>query len=794
MSMIELNRLFGLAVGLEDEGETNPDPKEDTVTNDTSSNEGDTPSSEEPTDNEEAIAPKNQVEEVKDESVKQTEDAPTNQPDKVEDGKTAVEKEFDYWARVLDFSQFKEAESVEKIKDYVSIQEVDDTHPVKSKTRVRRIESKEGVKYELTIKVGNDVTQRMENTTKITEDTFNIMAQANSQYVTNKHRYHYQNEDGNWVVDLFPNGKGGYYEWAHVEVEVKELPEKAPGLPIKAEEIIYPKGQNTKLTDEEATAKIKEITARIDTLDTPIYETAGSDTEGSNNAPPTKESDNSEGTSTQGTDESTDSTSSDADDKKEEEPLTADDISRNPEQVEENEETLKEQGLSEEGGTGADTDSTEDTSSEDDGTDNDETNDTENEEGNEESEANQDAGEGTSASVTDEDTDEDSDDESKKQSDKVKEGTESLLSGLESLIELRLGVLEDVKNNVPYSRNMRNSIYQAVHAAIPNMLLSKVHYFTGIESFNDENTGGFTEETLDVIENGITTLLNSITQQVVQAVASIDAPMADTVNMKPTLMRLHKRTQSDTGTVDTNVSVLATSTLNSANEFNQGNRVSVYQSLLKGLLLLMNHYDSERGFTDELVKALPQYVRQAKAVLIPKSAIKEDEGNMEYDVYRISVPNHTLTYVVFDTDDELLVKVNNGQVSPNVDMALPATEDIVSHTEGVPDPAVGHTVSIKEMTDAVNQSIDAKLALGQYMTNLGNIIPALALEVKNKINQAGYLNKDTIGAGELHLLTTITSVLNLIREEVQFIVHLSQIDSTLKEQANKLLFEVNGGL
>lgn len=748
MSMIELNRLFGLAVGLEDEGETNPDPKEDTVTNDTSSNEGDTPPPEEPTDNEEAIAPKNRVEEVKEESVKQTEDAPTNQPDKVENGKTAVEKEFDYWARVLDFSQFKEAESVEKIKDYVSIQEVDDTHPVKSKTRVRRIESKEGVKYELTIKVGNDVTQRMENTTKITEDTFNIMAQANSQYVTNKHRYHYQNEDGYWVVDLFPNGKGGYYEWAHVEVEVKELPEKAPGLPIKAEEIIYPKGQNTKLTDEEAAAKIKEIMAKIDTLDTPIYETAGSDTEGSNNAPPTKESDNSEGTGTKGTDESTDSTSSDADDKKEEEPLTADDISRNPEQVEENEE----------------------------------------------SEANQDAGEGTSASVTDEDTDEDSDDESKKQSDKVKEGTESLLSGLESLIELRLGVLEDVKNNVPYSRNMRNSIYQAVHAAIPNMLLSKVHYFTGIESFNDENTGGFTEETLDVIENGITTLLNSITQQVVQAVASIDAPMADTVNMKPTLMRLHKRTQSDTGTVDTNVSVLATSTLNSANEFNQGNRVSVYQSLLKGLLLLMDHYDSERGFTDELVKALPQYVRQAKAILIPKSATKEDEGNIEYDVYRISVPGHALTYVVFNTDDELLVKVNNGQVSPNVDMALPATEDIVSHTEGVPDPAVGHTVSIKEMADAVNQSIDAKLALGQYMANLGNIIPALALEVKNNISQAGYLNKDTIGAGELHLLTTITSVLNLIREEVQFIVHLSQIDSTLKEQANKLLFEVDGGL
>lgn len=777
MSMNELNRLFGLAVGLEDEQENNTsEPTEAAPTN-------------EPTDNEEANAPKNQVEEPKDESVQQTASAPTNQPDEVENGKTAVEKELDYWARILDFSQFKEAIKVEKIKDYVSIQEVDDTHPVKSKTRVRRIESKEGVKFELTIKVGNDVTQRMENTTEITEDTFNIMAVANSQYITAKHRYHYQNEDGDWVVDLFPNGKGGYYEWAHVEVEVKELPEKAPSIPIKAEEVIYPKGHNTKLTDEEAQAKVKEIIATIDTLDTPIYEetpTEGEVPQEPVDSVPPVEDTNTKETSTEETEETP---------KEEKEPLTADDISRKPEQVEENEETLKEQGLSEEGGSG--TEETTDTPTEE-GETNTENN-TEESNGNE---TNKDvAGSETDSKSTSESTTaetgsevpDETDDEKDKTN--VKEATESLLSGLEALIDLRQGVQEDIANGICFNNRMRHRIHQAVHQAIPALLLSEVHYVTRVEAFNDTNTGGFTEETLDVIENGIATLLGRITQQVNAAVNSIDsAAVADTVNMRPTLMRLQRRTQTDTGTIDTDVTVLTKDTLEQANEFSQGNRIAVYQSLLKGVLVLMNHYHSDTGFTDELKQALLQFTQSAKAILIPKLAVREDEGYREFEVYKVSVPGHVLTYVVYDTDEELLVKVSNGQVAPKVATTLPANEDIVPHTDNVPDPGVGKAMSIKEMTDAVNQSVDAKLALGQYMTNLSNTIPALAMEVKNKIAQAGYLNKDTIGAGELHLLTTITSALGLIREEVQFIVHLSQIDGTLKEYANKLLFEVDGGV
>lgn len=780
MSMNELNRLFGLVAGLEDVQENNTsDPTESTPTD-------------EPTDNEEANAPKNQIEEPKDESVQQTASAPTNQPDEVENGKTAVEKELDYWARILDFSQFKEAIKVEKIKDYVSIQEVDDTHPVKSKTRVRRIESKEGVKFELTIKVGNDVTQRMENTTEITEDTFNIMAVANSQYITAKHRYHYQNEDGDWVVDLFPNGKGGYYEWAHVEVEVKELPEKAPSIPIKAEEVIYPKGHNTKLTDEEAQAKVKEIIATIDTLDTPIYEetpTEGEVPQEPGDSAPPVENTNTKETSTEETEETT---------KEEKEPLTADDISRKPEQVEENEETLKEQGLSEEGSSG--TEETTDTPTEEG-----ETNKESNTEESNENETNKDAaGSETDSESTSEstiaETGSEVPDETNDEKDKtnIKEATESLLSGLEALIDLRQGVQEDIANGICFNNRMRHRIHQAVHQAIPVSLLSEVHYVTRMESFNDTNTGGFTEETLDVIENGIATLLGQITQQVNAAVNSIDsAAVADTVNMRPTLMRLQRRTQTDTGTIDTDVTILAKDTLEQVNEFSQGNRIAVYQYLLKGVLVLMNHYHSDTGFTDELKQALRQFTQSAKAILIPKLAVREDEGYREFEVYKVSVPGHILTYVVYDTDEELLVKVSNGQVAPatsEVATALPANEDIVPHTDNVPDPGVGKVMSIKEMTDAVNQSVDAKLALGQYMTNLSNTIPALAMEVKNKIAQAGYLNKDTIGAGELHLLTTITSVLGLIREEVQFIVHLSQIDGTLKEYANKLLFEVDGGV
>ena len=224
------------SVGLEDESETSPTTEEKTDLNavgqaqqEQSEAEQETDTSTEvtdsnTTDSEEVASDKNTTDTTNDESVKATDDAPTNQPEAPKDGETVIEKELGYYCRILNFAQFKDAKEAVKIEDYYTSTPKSEEVPLDTKTRVRKIDSKEGVRYELTLKVGNDMTQRAENTVEITEDTFNLYRKV-AKECTIKHRYTFDNEDGHWCVDLFPNGSGGYNNWARVEVEVNDIPE-----------------------------------------------------------------------------------------------------------------------------------------------------------------------------------------------------------------------------------------------------------------------------------------------------------------------------------------------------------------------------------------------------------------------------------------------------------------------------------------------------------------------------------------------------------------------------------------
>lgn len=744
------------------EGDTAPESTSDTqnhqtpLENDSSTPTEDSQETEEkpleetPSDGEQASEEKNQAPEVQDESVSHTADAPTNQPPKVEDGQTAVERELGYWCRILDFSQFKQAKSAVKIKDYVSFQEVDDTHPVKSKTRVRRIEGKDGVRFELTIKTGNDVTARMENTTEITEDTFNIMAQAHAQKVTDKHRYTFENEDGEWSVDLFPNGKGGYFEWSHVEVEVARLPETPPKPPIKAEEIIYPKGHNANLTDEEVKAKVDSIVSTLDTMDVNLYETqtelakTGVEEEETQTPEAPQEENTSQDVPQEGT-----------------EPLSADDISRDAEQVEENEEVVKEQE-EEKAAEEAEGESTEGTDESPEST------------------------ETQSETQTDEAAEAPSDEE--KITEVSKEATESLVASLESLIQLRAWMKEDIDNGVRYKAAERKRIYSALHRILPDHMVNRFHYQTALEDFGDDHSGGFSEETLDTIEGAIGELIQSITTGLSGQLAQLKPEVGESVNLKSSLLRLRgfqddtqatitvgsDRIKGEDGIASDEDAINQTQTLNhtvaQTNSVARGlahtSRIEAYETMLKGLQQLLIHYQKEGHWSQRMQKALAVYAEHVRSILVPANAEHEGHSNEDdSEVYKLQVPSHTLTYRVATGEDGVYARV--------------------SHTATVQE-SHEESVSVGEMKEAVHDTIDTKVQMGKWMESFSQTVPAACQAVQVAL-QSAYKDKDTLEEGDMNLLATVTDVVTLIEKEVEFIIHLSKLDGELKGYASALL-------
>lgn len=222
------------------------------------------------TDNQSLSEDKNQQETPPDATNKPQEEEKL--PKDAKAGETVREKELTYWVRLLDFSQFKNAQKRYAITDYFSsmmpVTEGDFQNPNKWKLRVRQIDDKSGRdRFELTIKVGKDYRDRQENTTLINKEAFELFGGVLNSY-THKQRYEFEDENGTWYVDLFPNGKQGFYNWAQVELEYTGDMQQVPNPPIKFEELLMPEGFDNKHTPQERDAKYKEITKTIHNYET----------------------------------------------------------------------------------------------------------------------------------------------------------------------------------------------------------------------------------------------------------------------------------------------------------------------------------------------------------------------------------------------------------------------------------------------------------------------------------------------------------------------------------------------
>ena len=186
-------------------------------------------------------------------------------------GKAIREKEFTVFARILNFSQLKQANRAEIQEQYIIPIEKTEENAGQGAIRVRKITARNGrSRYELTTKNKMDVGDNIEVTVPTTKENF-IQFKVLSTVSMLKHRYTFKikGSDKKWEVDVVPDGNGSYYPWARCEIEVDDLNDKnVPELPLEVEELIPPP-ELGKLSQEEYDEKTKPIMDRFFTSGNP---------------------------------------------------------------------------------------------------------------------------------------------------------------------------------------------------------------------------------------------------------------------------------------------------------------------------------------------------------------------------------------------------------------------------------------------------------------------------------------------------------------------------------------------
>lgn len=195
-------------------------------------------------------------------------------------GKAIREKEFTIFARIMNFSQLKNANRGEIQEQYIIPVEQTEENAGKGSIRVRKITARNGrSRYELTTKNKMGEGDSIEVTVPTTKENF-IQFKVLSTVAMLKHRYTFniKGTDKKWEVDAVPDGNGSYCPWVRCEIEVDDLNNKdVPELPLEVEELILPP-ELGKLTQEEYDEKTKPIMDRFFTSSNPYIDDENSAT------------------------------------------------------------------------------------------------------------------------------------------------------------------------------------------------------------------------------------------------------------------------------------------------------------------------------------------------------------------------------------------------------------------------------------------------------------------------------------------------------------------------------------
>lgn len=166
--------------------------------------------------------------------------------------KTILEQEYVFYVRITNFKQLENAAHAEKHEQWQIKIPSTDENAGSGSIRARKVTSADGtISYELTTK-SKTKKGSIETTVPATEENFTQIAfMANSGMRKDRYTFPIPNSDLSFEVDVFPDGKAGYYTWAKIDLEVKSPLSSFPELPIQVEEIITPQDAETPEGQEE---------------------------------------------------------------------------------------------------------------------------------------------------------------------------------------------------------------------------------------------------------------------------------------------------------------------------------------------------------------------------------------------------------------------------------------------------------------------------------------------------------------------------------------------------------------
>lgn len=166
--------------------------------------------------------------------------------------KTILEQEYVFYVRITNFKQLENAAHAEKHEQWqIKIPSTDDNAGSGS-IRARKVTSADGsISYELTTK-SKTKKGNIETTIPATEENFTQIAfMADTGMRKDRYTFPIPNSDLSFEVDVYPDGKAGYYTWAKIDLEVKSPLSSFPELPIQVEEIITPQDADTPEGEQE---------------------------------------------------------------------------------------------------------------------------------------------------------------------------------------------------------------------------------------------------------------------------------------------------------------------------------------------------------------------------------------------------------------------------------------------------------------------------------------------------------------------------------------------------------------
>lgn len=166
--------------------------------------------------------------------------------------KTILEQEYVFYVRITNFKQLENAAHAEKHEQWQIKIPSTDENAGSGSIRARKVTSADGtISYELTTK-SKTKKGNIETTVPATEENFTQIAfMADTGMRKDRYTFPIPNSDLSFEVDVFPDGKAGYYTWAKIDLEVKSPLSSFPELPIQVEEIITPQDAETPEGQEE---------------------------------------------------------------------------------------------------------------------------------------------------------------------------------------------------------------------------------------------------------------------------------------------------------------------------------------------------------------------------------------------------------------------------------------------------------------------------------------------------------------------------------------------------------------